>query len=162
MRILGIDPGTRAVGYGLVEARGSAVHPLAVGLIRPAAKDPLPRRLAEIFDRVQEVITRCRPDIAAVEEVFYGRNGATLIKIGEARGVILSAFGKAGVDVVGHSPAAVKKAVAGNGRATKAQVREMVGMLLGKDLEFDSHDVSDALAIALCHAHRCRLKALGL
>jgi crossover junction endodeoxyribonuclease RuvC len=162
MKILGIDPGTRVVGYGLIELKGTSLKPLACGLIRPPQNDPLSRRLRNIHDNISVVLKRTRPDVVAVEEIFFGRNVATLIKIGEARGVILSACAGAGVDVVGHAPAEVKKAVTGNGRAAKSQVREMVAVFLGKQVAMETDDVSDALAIAICHAHRSRLTELGI
>ncbi|MHC4945445.1 MAG: crossover junction endodeoxyribonuclease RuvC [Planctomycetota bacterium] len=162
MKILGIDPGTRVVGYGLIELKGTTLNPLACGLIRPPQNDPLSQRLRNIHDNIYVVLKRTRPDVVAVEEIFFGRNVATLIKIGEARGVILSACAAAGVEVAGHSPAEVKKAVTGNGRAAKSQVREMVAVLLGKKVSMETDDVSDALAIAICHANRARLKEIGI
>lgn len=162
MRILGIDPGTRVVGYGAVAMKGSALVPLAGGIVRPPIDDDLSRRLRYIYDHISLVLRRIKPDVVAVEEVFFGRNVSTLIKIGEARGVILAACGKAGIEVTGHAPAKVKKAVTGNGRATKTQVREMVQVLLGKGIPMETDDVSDALAIAICHANRARTTSLGI
>lgn len=156
MRILGIDPGTRIVGYGVIESRGNTLSAVASGVIRAGAKDMLSRRLLHINDSIAEIIKRCAPHIIAVEEIFYGRNVSTLIKIGEARGVILAAAAAAGVETVGYPPAEVKKAVTGNGKATKNQVREMVSTLLGREVPLESFDESDALALAICHANRAR------
>ena len=160
MRIMGIDPGTRIVGYGVIDHEGSSLIPQAGGIIRCARDADMCKRLAQIQNDITVVLKRCKPAVVAVEQVFYGKNISTLIKIGEARGAILAACGKAEVKVFGHSPAAVKKAVTGNGRATKAQVREMHGTLLGSDLSCETEDVSDALAVAICQAHRARFQLL--
>lgn len=162
MRILGIDPGTRIVGYGVIDLKGSQLVPVAGGVIRTFPKEAMAKRLLMIHEHLLTVIERVKPDVAAVEQVFHGRNTSTLIKIGEARGVILSACASAGVEAMGHSPAEVKKAVTGNGRASKEQVRDMVTVLLGKGLELETHDVSDALAIAICQANRSRFQSMGL
>jgi crossover junction endodeoxyribonuclease RuvC len=162
MRILGIDPGTRVVGYGLIEAEGSKLFPVAGGIIRTEPNDPMSRRLKQIHESLRVVIRRCRPDAAVVEEVFYGQNISTLIKIGEARGAILAACAIADLETFGYPPAEVKKAVTGNGRASKVQVREMVSMLLGQRMEVETEDVTDALAVAICHANRAKFKPRGM
>jgi len=154
MRILGVDPGTRIMGYGVLDLKGSLLEPVAYGLIRTSAKADLPARLRTIFEGLREVIRRTRPDTAAVESVFHGRNTASLIKVGEARGVILLAAEMEGVDVVSYSPAEVKKAVTSRGNARKEQVRAMVLALLGAGIEAETDDVTDALAVAICRAHR--------
>lgn len=157
MRILGIDPGTRYIGYGVIDLLGSQIQPVACGLIRTDTKKPLNFRLKQIHENLLVILDRCNPDVTAVEQVFYGCNVATLIKIGEARGVILAANALKGIETFGYSPAEVKKAVTGNGRASKSQVQEMVKHLLGAELIFETEDVSDALAIAVCHANRSKM-----
>lgn len=160
MRILGIDPGTRILGYGVVELKGNSLLPQVGGIIRTDKKHDRSSKLHQIHKNLLQVIKRAKPDVVAVEEVFYGVNVASLIKIGEARGAVLAACGQQGVVTYGYPPATVKKAVTGNGRATKAQVREMVMTLLGRNLELETDDVSDALAVAICHAHRARFNAI--
>jgi crossover junction endodeoxyribonuclease RuvC len=159
MKILGVDPGTRVVGYGAIDARGTSLTPLAGGVIRTAKQHSLGMKLKQIHENMREVLTRSRPDVVAVEQIFYGCNISTLIKIGEARGTILAACALEGVETVGYAPAEVKKAVTGNGRASKPQVREMVRVLLGNAEEFETDDVSDALAVAICHAQRAHVQA---
>ena len=162
MRILGIDPGTRVVGYGVIAKEGSRLLPVAAGLIRLDPAEPLSQRLGRILRSMQVVIQRARPDVAVLEEIFYGRNVSSLIKIGQARGVLLAACAVENLETCGYPPAEVKRAVTGNGRASKSQVREMVRVLLGHEETLDSEDVSDALAVAICHAHRAGLKERGL
>lgn len=162
MKILGIDPGTRLVGYGVIKVKGTSMSPLVGGVLRTNPADPLHRKLHTIFENVREVIQRSGPDIIAVEEVFYGKNVSSLVKIGEARGAILAACASEGREVVGYTPAQVKKAITGNGRAQKSQVRAMVEVFLGKGLKLETDDVSDALAIAICHAHRHRFESMGI
>jgi len=156
MRILGIDPGTRLIGYGVIDQDGGSLHPVACGLIRTDKDSPLSYRLKQIHENISVVLDRCKPDFAAIEEIFYGCNVATLIKIGEARGVILAACSLKGIEAFGYSPSEVKKAVTGNGRASKTQVREMIKMLLGDNFKIETDDVSDALAVAICQANRLR------
>jgi crossover junction endodeoxyribonuclease RuvC len=158
MKILGIDPGTRVVGYGMIELRGTELLPIAGGIIRTDPAEPISRRLKQIHENIVVILKRCDPDAAVIEEVFFGKNISTLIKIGEARGAILAACALSNVETFGYPPAEVKKAVTGNGRAPKSQVRTMVGMLLGRRLKVETDDVSDALAVAICHANRARFK----
>jgi len=162
MKILGIDPGTRLVGYGVIQTKGTTLLPVVGGVIRTHIPDPLCRKLFSIHENIRVVIERCQPDVVAVEEVFFGKNVSSLVKIGEARGAILAACAAEGLDVTGYTPAQVKKAVTGNGRAQKSQVRSMVEVFLGKGLKLETDDVSDALAIAICHAHRFRFESMGI
>jgi len=156
MRILGVDPGTRIVGYGVLELTGNLITPVASGIVRTVPDADLSHKLKLIFDGMNEVIARSSPDLVAVEAIFYGRNIASLIKIGEARGVILLAAGLAGLPTSSFTPAEVKKAVTGRGNARKEQVREMVTRILGPAIEAETNDVTDALAVAICQAHRVR------
>ncbi len=149
--VLGIDPGTRVLGYGVIEARPQPVQ-REFGVVRLRAADSLADRLAEIHRAVVDIIARHRPTVLAVEEVFHGKNFRSAMKIGEARGVVLAAGALAGLAVVEYTPARIKKSVTGNGRADKRQVQRMVTRLLGLSEPPEPFDASDALAIAFCHA----------
>lgn len=153
LTILGVDPGTRVAGYGVIEAGGRRLRAIAHGTIAVGKAD-LPGRLAGVYDGLGEVIERFRPDVVAVESVFGGKNIQSAIKLGEGRGIILLRAAQAGLPVVEYPPATIKKAVAGSGRADKGQVQRMVQRVLGLvDLPSPA-DAADALAIAICHGHR--------
>jgi len=150
-RILGIDPGSRATGFGVVDTdgqRSSAVH---YGVIRVSGELPLIRRLDVLHAALAEVVEQYSPDEAAIEEIFMAKNARSALVLGQARGVLLLAAGRH-CEVYEYAARAVKKAVAGYGQADKQQVGQMVKMLLGLD-EVPAQDAADALAIALCHAH---------
>ena len=151
-RILGIDPGTRHVGYGIVECRGNSLSWLASGCIN-AKGATISERLVVIYRGLREVIVRHAPETAAVETVFTGNNPKTAIAIGEGRGVAVLSAAEQGIEVKGYEPALVKRAVAGNGRADKDQVRAMVRVLLALPCSPSTDHESDALAIAITHAH---------
>jgi len=154
IRIIGIDPGSRATGYGVVDHSGSEIRLVAQGTIRPKAAAGFPERLQTIFDGLCEVIERTRPDVAAVETPFSGLNPRSLIQLAHARGVILLAARKHGLEVFEYSPRSVKSAVVGYGGAEKHQVATMVSLLVtGLAKEKMSSDAADAVAIAICHAH---------
>lgn len=161
-RILGIDPGTRFVGYGVIERRGNALTWLDSGCIR-AEGDTIAVRLVTIYRGLRQVIACHSPQAAAVETVFTGNNPKTAIAIGEGRGVALLSAAEQGLSVQGYEPALVKRAVAGNGRADKDQVRGMVRVLLQLPrLPATDHE-SDALALAITHArHLVTAERTGL
>ena len=160
MRVLGIDPGTRHCGFGVVEARsGSRMVHVGHGVISPRASDPLEKRLAVIFDGLTEAIREHRPDACAVEEVFFAANVKSALVLGHARGVALLAAARAGLEVHAYAPTLVKQAVVGTGRAEKEQVARMVSVILGVPA-IDKSDASDALAIAIAHATRGATNAL--
>ncbi len=152
MRILGVDPGTQACGYGVIETDGRSETALDYGVVRGRGSD-LPARLKTVFDGLVEVVRAAEPEVAAVEGAFFGKNVRTALKIGEGRGVALLAAASCGVRVVEYAPAEVKKAVVGSGRAHKSQVQRMVCMLLNLPDGELPEDAADALAIAICHAH---------
>ncbi|MDQ7778304.1 MAG: crossover junction endodeoxyribonuclease RuvC [Planctomycetota bacterium] len=153
MKIAGIDPGVQAVGYGVLDFAGGTGEVREQGVIRPA-KGPLPARLSRIYTSLRKILEKHRPDCVAVEDLFYGKNARSLIKIGEGRGVILLAAAELGIPVAEYSPAEVKQSVTGSGRADKAQVQQMVKAILRlKEIPRPDH-TADALAIALCHAFR--------
>lgn len=154
LRVLGVDPGTRVVGWAVVEARGSLLRLTACGIIQAAQEDDYARRLAAILQELQEIVGRHVPSEAAVEGVFSGPNPRTALKIGEGRGVALAALGAAGLPVFEYSPSVVKRAATGRGSASKPQVGAMVAMQLGLSGAPKPADAADACAIALCHLHR--------
>lgn len=161
-RILGIDPGTRFVGYGVVERRANSLHCLDSGCIR-AEGDTLAERLVTIYRGLRQVILLHSPQAAAVETVFTGNNPKTAIAIGEGRGVALLSAAEQGIAVKGYEPALIKRAVAGNGRADKDQVRGMVRVLLQLPCLPATDHESDALAIAITHArHLITAERTGL
>lgn len=150
MRVIGIDPGLRQTGWGVVESRGGRLAAVAHGLCR-SGTGGLAERLATLYDALETVIRAHAPDEAAVEHTFVSRDGAGTLKLGQARAVALLVPARAGIPVAEYAPNAVKKAVVGVGHADKAQVEHMVRMLLPGALP-ESADAADALAIALCHA----------
>ncbi len=153
MIILGIDPGSRVTGYGLIRANGSKIEALKYGCIKAKATDFASRRYSQIYEGLQEVLQEIRPDQAAIESLFFGKNVKSAIKLGEARGVALLSIGNLDIPVHEYSPRRVKQAVVGSGAAQKSQVQNMVVKLLGLKEVPKPEDVTDALAIAICHLH---------
>ncbi|MBE3571954.1 MAG: crossover junction endodeoxyribonuclease RuvC [Moorella humiferrea] len=153
MLILGIDPGTAIMGYGLIEAgNGGTLQAFAYGCIRTPAELKTSRRLVMIYDRLREIIKEHNPDIMAVEELFFNKNSRTAMAVGQARGVAILAAAHGAVPVAEYTPLEVKQAVTGYGRAPKEQVQRMVQTLLGLKNRPEPDDVADALAVAICHA----------
>jgi crossover junction endodeoxyribonuclease RuvC len=152
MRILGIDPGSRATGFGLIRLEGNRLHHIDNGVIRPPEKATLAQRLLHIYLELQAVIKQYSPECAAIEQVFMGNNVQSALKLGQARGVAVLSAASAELEVGEYSPLQIKSAVAGYGRASKSQVQQMVKALL-KLPEIAQEDASDALAVAICHAH---------
>lgn len=151
---LGIDPGTLVVGYGAIVIAASGPRFLAAGVLRAPRTAPVEERLGRIRSDLDELLLRIRPQVVAIEEAFHGVNPQSALRIGEGRGVAISCAIVHGAQVVQYPPAVAKKSVAGNGRASKTQVAEMVKIGLGKpDLELPE-DATDALALALTHFHR--------
>jgi crossover junction endodeoxyribonuclease RuvC len=152
MRLIGLDPGLRHTGWGVIEAIGNRLIAVDAGAVHSDARAPLAERLAALFDALTAVLERYAPAEAAVEETFVNKNASSTLKLGLARGVVLLAPAKRGIPVAEYSANAVKKAVVGVGHAEKAQVEMMVRRLLPA-CELRSADAADALAIAICHAH---------
>jgi len=150
--ILGIDPGTAIVGYGLVEINSGRLQARDYGCIRTSNIEPACLRLAVIYDRLKEIISSNRPEIMAIEELFFNKNTRTALAVGQARGVVLLAAAHSGLPVAEYTPLEVKQAVAGFGRASKDQVQRMVQVLLDLDRVPRPDDAADALAVAICHA----------
>jgi crossover junction endodeoxyribonuclease RuvC len=152
IRILGIDPGLRRTGWGLIEADGNRLIPIACGSLETSERARLSDRLVAIHDGLIEVIERYRPHEAAVEQTFVNTNAAATLKLGQARGIAMLVPARAGLTVAEYAPNLVKKSIVGTGHGEKAQVRMMIGVLLPK-ADPQSEDAADALAIAVCHAH---------
>jgi crossover junction endodeoxyribonuclease RuvC len=153
VKIFGIDPGSERTGYGCIESFGSRHRLVVCGSLSAPARATFPDKLLSIHAGLTALLARHRPACVAVEDIFYARNVRSALKLGHARGVALLAACEAGIPVVEYSPAEVKRAVVGYGRAEKAQVQEMTRLLLGLDTAPSPHDVADALAIAICHSH---------
>lgn len=152
MRVLGLDPGLRHTGWGIIDVDGNHLTHVADGVAHAATDEPLAARLVALFRQIIAVVERFRPDEAAVEETFVNRNPASALKLGVARGVVLLAPAERGVPVAEYSANLVKKAVVGAGHAEKGQVQVMVRRILPGCLIADP-DAADALAVAICHAH---------
>lgn len=152
--ILGVDPGSRATGYGLVAADGEQLRHVASGCISLAPTLPHSRRLTKIYLRLQDLLAEYQPQALVVEEVFLAHNVQSTIKLGQVRGIILLAAGQANLPVFEYSPLVLKKAIVGYGQATKTQMLLMVEKLL--NLKLSNHNTADALALSLCHHFHCR------
>ncbi len=159
IRILGIDPGLRRTGWGIVETAGSALRFVAAGTVRSDDKAELAARLCQIHDGLEAVLADHRPEEAAVETTFVNKDAAATLKLGQARGIAMLVPARAGLAVAEYAPNAVKKAVIGVGHGDKKQIHMMVRVLLPK-AEIDSEHAADALAIAICHTHH-RQSAVG-
>ena len=153
MRVFGIDPGSVRTGYGCVEAVGNRHRMITCGAIAAPARAAFPERLLIIHRELASLLAAARPDCVAVENLFHATNVRSALQLGHARGVALLAAMEAGVPVVEYTPAEVKRAVVGYGRAEKIQVQRMMKLLLGLETLPTPHDAADALAIAVCHLH---------
>jgi crossover junction endodeoxyribonuclease RuvC len=153
VKIFGIDPGSERTGYGCIEMLGSRHHLVICGAIAAPAGAPFPDKLKHIHAGLTMLLERHRPDCVAIENIFHARNVRSALKLGHARGVALLAASEAGLEVFEYTPAEVKRAVVGYGRAEKTQVQQMMKLLLGLDAVPTPHDAADALAIAICHLH---------
>ena len=153
MRVFGIDPGSERTGYGCVETDGRRHHLVTCGAIVASAGDSFPRRLARIHRELSVQLSECHPDCVVVENLFYASNARSALKLGHARGVAILAAVEAGCEVLEYTPAEVKRAVVGYGRADKRQVQQMIKLLLGLERVPTPHDAADALAVAICHVH---------
>jgi crossover junction endodeoxyribonuclease RuvC len=156
MRILGVDPGSRATGYGMIETDGMRHRTILFGAVTTSARRPFHQRLLEIFEGLDTVLRQHPADVMAIEGVFHSVNVQAALKLGHARGVALVVAALRGLDVREYSPLEIKNAVVGFGRAEKIQVQTMVQLILGLP-EIPSPDhAADALAVAICHAHRMK------
>jgi crossover junction endodeoxyribonuclease RuvC len=161
VRILGLDPGSRHTGYGVVEAQGDRLRTIAHGRISCRTSEPIEQRLRFLHEELGALLAEWHPDAVALESLFHGINSRSLIVLAQARGALLARIAAAGMPVVEYSPAEVKSAVTGNGRADKTQVQRMVSMLLSVPLDDLSPDSADALALAICYSHRRGMERLA-
>jgi crossover junction endodeoxyribonuclease RuvC len=153
VRIFGIDPGSGRTGYGCVETDGRRYRLVTCGAISAIATDAFPQRLARIHRELSRLLAACQPECVAVENLFHGVNARSALMLGHARGVAMLAAVEADCEIVEYTPAEVKRAVVGYGRADKRQMQQMIKLLLGLDKPPSPHDAADALAIAICHLH---------
>ena len=160
MRIIGIDPGTALLGYGVIDTPDEPVL-VDFGVVETTADAAMPQRLRGLHEAVQELLDTYHPDVMAIEQLFFARNVTTAITVGQARGVALLAAAQAEVPVVEYTPSQIKHAIAGYGKAGKQQMQEMVRILLGLEQTPHPDDAADALAVAICHSHRRRFAEIS-
>ena len=153
MRVFGIDPGSDRTGYGCIDSDGRRHQLVLCGAVRAGVGATFPDRLSIIYRELTALLAEHRPECVAIENIFHAVNARSALKLGHARGVAMLAATEAGVTVVEYTPAEIKRAVVGYGRAEKSQVAQMVKMLLGLDTIPKPHDAADALAVAICHLH---------
>ena len=159
MLVLGVDPGSRVTGYGLVEKRGHDVTCIHAGLIRPPATTPFYKRIHTIFESMVEIMGHYQPREMAIEDLFYAKNIQSSLKLGHARGAVLIAAVQCNIPIFEYTPLEIKKSVVGYGRADKEQVRSMVQVILRIKEELPL-DASDALATAICHINWSRFESV--
>jgi crossover junction endodeoxyribonuclease RuvC len=153
VKVFGVDPGSRRTGYGCVESDGFRHRLVECGAITSSALTPFPDRLLAIHTRLAALLRRLGPDCVAIENLFFATNVKSALRLGHARGVAMLAAVESGVPVVEYTPAEIKRAVVGYGRAEKHQVQRMVKLILGLPEVPSPHDAADALAVAICHLH---------
>ena len=153
MIILGIDPGYAIVGYGILEYSNNHFTVMHYGAVTTPAGMPFNRRLQIIYDELDVIISKYKPGVLAIEKLFYNTNAKTVIDVAQARGVIVLAAQKHGLEIAEYTPLQVKQSVVGYGRAEKKQVQEMMRIMLKLDKVPKPDDTADALAMAICHAH---------
>ena len=158
--IMGVDAALSATGIGIITARGDEMEVMHTDLIKTSGKQPLPYRLAKIYDKICELIDLFKPNILALEDIFYSKNVKIALSLGHARGVILLACARKNVKLVEFSAREIKQAITGNGAASKEQVAYMVKSLLNIEDEFPTYDVSDSLAAALCMGYKINSPAV--
>jgi crossover junction endodeoxyribonuclease RuvC len=159
MRVLGIDPGSRITGYGIIDSVGNRLLHVDNGAIFTDVKKEFPLRLQTIYRQLTDIIERYQPETMAVENIFFGKSVQSALKLGQARGAAIVAGVNAGLPVFEYSALQVKQAVVGHGKSAKVQVQQMLKALLNLP-EIAQEDASDALAVAVCHAHSCGMNAL--
>lgn len=160
MRILGVDPGIGRLGWGVIEVEGQNQKAIAYGCIETSMKITEEKRIQEIFHELQNILIQTKPDVLAVEELFFSRNVTTAFSVGQARGVVLLAAAEAGIPLASYYPTAVKSAVTGYGKADKAQIGQMVKVILKLESLPKLDDTTDALAVALTHAFTAKFKRI--
>ena len=160
MKIIGIDPGLVQTGFGIINVRENQVSLIDYGIIKPISSDTLSNRLLTIFNDVSEIVTNYKPQIFAIEDVFYGKNIKSAMRLGQASGAAMVAAASKGMPIYEYSARKVKQSVTGNGNAHKSQIQFMVKAKLKMDHNPEPMDAADALAIALCHDHQFRVADL--
>ncbi len=158
MRVLGIDPGSQTLGWGVVEGNGLKYSLVDYGVVKSSPREKFSKRLLKIYEGVSEIIEKFQPDTISVEEAFYAVNVGVALKLGQVRGVVLVLGEKAGLDIGEYAPRLIKQTVVGYGNAEKHQVQEMVKLLLRMKEVPQPHDAADALAIAICHFHHAGMQ----
>lgn len=158
MRVLGIDPGSETLGWGVVDGSGSKYTLVGFGTVRSNPKQPFSKRLLNIYNGVAEIMAEHSPDVLSVEDTFYAVNAQVALKLGQVRGIMLLLGEQRGIEIAEYAPRLVKQTVVGYGNAEKHQVQEMVKLLLGMKTVPTPHDAADALAIAICHFHHAGLQ----
>lgn len=158
MRVLGIDPGIRTTGFGVLDSKTNKFSLVACGTINPKPSDSIPVRLNYLFEEVDEIINKFSPDVFSIEDMFYSKNVKTSMILGQARGAMIIAAAQAGLLIYEYAPKKVKMSVCGNGGASKQQVKYMVMKILNlKDIP-GTMDISDAIAVGICCLNQVRLK----
>jgi len=151
MRILGIDPGTLKMGYGVIDSQSNELSLVSCGILSASKNSPLPQRLSEIYTQLQKIIERWNPSILAIENPFISKNPKTALAIGQAQGAAFIAAAQNKLEIFSYSPRLIKQTVTNFGGASKEQVQEMVKMFLEMDFLPEPSDVADSLAVAICH-----------
>ena len=159
MRVLGIDPGSEILGWGVVEGSGSKYSLVDFGTVRSSPRLAFSKRILKVYEGVAEVIVKYKPDAMSIEEAFYAVNVGVAMKLGQIRGSMLLLAEQKGLEIAEYSPRLIKQTVVGYGNAEKHQIQEMVRLLLGLKKIPEPHDAADALAIAICHFHHSGLTA---
>ncbi len=154
MRVFGIDPGSDRTGYGCVDSDGRRHRLVVCGAVRTRASSAFPHKLATIHHALAGLIADCHPECVVIENLFHATHVRSALKLGHARGVAMLAAVEAGIEIVEYTPAEIKRAVVGYGRAEKTQVQQMIKLLLGLQRVPSPHDAADALAVAICHLHK--------
>jgi crossover junction endodeoxyribonuclease RuvC len=158
MRVLGIDPGSETLGWGVVEGAGLRYSLVDFGTVRSSPKQAFSKRLLKMYQGVSEIVDKYSPDVLSVEDTFYAVNVGVALKLGQVRGLMLLLAEQRGLEIAEYSPRLIKQTVVGYGAAEKSQVAEMVRVLLRMKTVPTPHDAADALAIAICHFHHAGMK----
>jgi crossover junction endodeoxyribonuclease RuvC len=159
MRVLGIDPGSETLGWGVIEGAGQKYSLISFGTIKSSPRVQFSKRLLKIADGVEKLIAEYQPDMLSLEEAFYAVNVNVALKLGQVRGAVLVVAERAGLEIGEYAPRLIKQTVVGYGNAEKHQVQEMVRLLLKLKKAPEPHDAADALAVAICHLHHAEMKA---
>ncbi len=160
MRVLGIDPGTIAMGYGVIESKDDEINLIDCGALTTQARSPIGERLSYLYNQLLEIISRYQPDVVAVEQPFVAKNAKSALAIGRAQAIAILAAANKGIPAYEYTPARIKQRVANYGASSKGQVQEMVRLQLGLSQVPQSSDAADALAVALCHLSEIHLSNL--